>query len=104
MSLLFGSICLSDIPKEQMKKVLCKDGKERIYLNVSVVERKQPQEFNGKLYTHFISCAPKQEERKEGVNYYIGDLITYQPTIEAPSAEQIANAPSVGDDDDDCPF
>lgn len=33
MSSLFGSICLSEIPREQMKKVMCKDGKERIYLN-----------------------------------------------------------------------
>ena len=31
MSSLFGSICLSDIPREQMKKVMCKDGKERIF-------------------------------------------------------------------------
>ena len=33
--ILTGSICLSDIPREQMKKVVCKDGKERIYLNVA---------------------------------------------------------------------
>lgn len=40
--ILTGSICLSDIPREQMKKVVCKDGKERIYLNVAVIERKEP--------------------------------------------------------------
>lgn len=31
MAILSGSICLSDIPREQMKKIKCKDGVERIY-------------------------------------------------------------------------
>lgn len=67
-SLLSGSICLSDIPKSQMRKVMCKDGKERIYLNVAVITKKQPQTFTSEngvahTYTHFITCAPKKEER-----------------------------------------
>lgn len=66
--ILTGSICLSDIPREQMKKVVCKDGKERIYLNVAVIERKEPSQFG---HTHFITCAPKQEERKEGTQYIL---------------------------------
>lgn len=97
--MLLGSICLSDIPKEVMKKVMCKDGKERIFLNISVCERKTPATFGDKTYTHFISCAPKKDERKEGVNYFIGDLQTYEPQPRTPTAEQIANAPSVTDDD-----
>ena len=32
MAILSGSICLSDIPREQMKKIKCKDGVERIYV------------------------------------------------------------------------
>ncbi len=43
--ILTGSICLSDIPREQMKKVICKDGKEKIYLNVAVIERKEPSQL-----------------------------------------------------------
>ena len=39
MAILSGSICLSDIPREQMKKIKCKDGVERIYVNVAVIER-----------------------------------------------------------------
>lgn len=66
--MLTGSICLSDIPREQMKKVVCKDGKERIYLNVAVIERREPSQFG---HTHFITCAPKQEERKEGTQYIL---------------------------------
>lgn len=99
MSNLYGSICLSDIPREQMKKVMCKDGKERIYLNIFIGEKKTPSTFDGKVFTHSVSCAPKKEERKEGVNYYIGDLQTYEPQPQA-TAEQINAAPSVSDDDD----
>ena len=43
MSSLFGSICLSEIPREQMKKVMCKDGKERIFVNIFIGEKKTPQ-------------------------------------------------------------
>ena len=100
MSNLFGSICLSDIPREQMKKVMCKDGKERIFLNIFIGEKSKPQELNGRLYTHSVSCAPKKEERIDGVNYYIGDLQTYEPQPIAPTAEQIQAAPSVSQDED----
>lgn len=97
MGNLLGSICLSDIPKEQMKKVQCKDGSTRIYLNISVVERKTPSKFG---HTHFISCAPKKDERKDGVNYIIGDLKEYKPVSSTPTTEDIDKAPSVGSDDD----
>lgn len=100
MSSLFGSICLSDIPREQMKKVMCKDGKERIFLNVFIGERKEPARFGERVFTHFVSCSPKQEERREGVNYFIGDLETYNPQPSAPTPEQIASAPSVSEDYD----
>lgn len=100
MSSLFGSICLSDIPREQMKKVMCKDGVERIFVNVFIGEKKNPQEFNGRVYTHSISCAPKKEERKDGVNYYFGDLQTYAPQLITPTAEQIEQSPSVSPDED----
>lgn len=94
---LYGSICITEaIEAGQIKKVRCKDGKERIYLNIQVVEKKQPQEFDGRKYTHFVSCAPKKE-RKEGINYIIGDLQTYSenPQPATPSAEDIAQAPPV---------
>lgn len=64
MSNLFGSICLSDIPREVMKKVMCKDGKERVFLNISVGSFKEPKDFNGKKYTHYVSCAPKKQTGK----------------------------------------
>ena len=46
MSSLYGSICLSDIPRSQMKKVKTKDGKEKIYLNIFIGERKEPVTFD----------------------------------------------------------
>lgn len=45
MAILSGSICLSDIPREQMKKIKCKDGVERIYVNVAVIERREKSQF-----------------------------------------------------------
>jgi hypothetical protein len=99
MSSLYGSICLSDIPRSQMKKVKTKDGKEKIYLNIFVGERKEPVTFGDTTFTHFVSCSPKKEERIEGENYFIGDLQTYNPQPSTPTAEQISEAPSVGADD-----
>lgn len=100
MSSLFGSICLSDIPRSQMKKVKTKDGKEKIYLNIFVGERKEPATFDDRTYTHFVSCSPKKEERIEGENYFIGDLQTYNPQPSTPTAEQIEKAPSVRPEED----
>ena len=100
MSSLYGSICLIDIPRSQMKKIMCKDGKERIFLNIFVGERKEPATFGDRTYTHFVSCSPKKEERKEGENYFIGDLQTYQSQPNAPTPEQVAAAPSVSPIDD----
>ena len=109
-SLLSGSICLSDIPKSQMRKVMCKDGKERIYLNVAVITKKQPQTFTSEngvahTYTHFITCAPKKEERIDGVNYILGDLATRTFTPQSPTPEDVANAPSIAPGENpDLPF
>ena len=94
--ILTGSICLSDIPREQMKKVTCKDGKERIYLNVAVIERKEKSQFG---HTHFVTCSPKKEEQKEGIKYIIGDLKEFIPVQVSPTPEQIETAPAVQEND-----
>lgn len=105
-----GSICLSDIPKSEIKMVQCKDGVTRAFLNISVHENATPRytDENGKkrlLSDHFISCAPRKEDRKEDVNYLIGNLRTWTPSgNEMPSAEEIANAPSAEVTGTDLPF
>ena len=97
--ILTGSICLSDIPKELFKKVKCADGVERVYLNVAILERKEVSKFG---HTHVMSCSPKKEERKEGVNYFCGDFKEYVQQNNTPTPEQINDAPPV--DDNDLPF
>lgn len=100
MSSLYGSICLSDIPRSQMKKVKTKDGKEKIYLNIFIGERQEPVTFDDRTYTHFVSCSPKKEERVDGENYFIGDLQTYNPKPSIPTAEEINTSPSVKPEDE----
>jgi hypothetical protein len=100
MASYYGSICLSDIPREQIKKVMCKDGKERLFLNIFVGERREPITFGENTYTHYVSCSPKKDERKEGVNYFMGDLQTFNPQPSMPTAEQIASAQGLSDNDE----
>lgn len=93
----YGSICLSAVPKELFKKVKCKNGEERIYLNIKVVKRREPSQYG---HTHFISCEPMQkEDRKEDVNYIIGDLTERVQQNNQPSPEDINAAPTAKDDD-----
>ena len=100
--LLIGSICLSNIPKSEIKKIKCKDGQERFFLNVAVVERREASKYGD---THFITCAPKKEERKEGVSYIFGDLKVWDPQPEMPTAKEIASAPPFEQtSEDDLPF
>lgn len=91
---LYGSICLTDVPKELFKKA--ENGK--IYLNMSVFKMKQPDNYGNEWAA---SCAPKQEERKEGVNYYFGKFKEYIPK-ENPQPADINNMPPA--EDDDLPF
>jgi hypothetical protein len=67
MANLFGSICLSDIPKELI--TTAKNGKK--YLNIEVKQMRQPSQFG---HTHTVKASVKKDERQEGVNYYIGNL------------------------------
>ena len=103
MDILLGSLCLSDIPKELIKDVTLKDGTRKKYLSISVIERKEPSKFG---HTHFVSCSPKREQQREGVNYIFGDLRRYQPSpvVSPPTAEEIADAPVISDNDNDLPF
>lgn len=102
---MYGSICLSNVPKRLFKKVMCKDGKERVFLNIKVVKRKEPSKFGN---THFVSCEPKDEnDRIEGETYIFGDLTerSQQPQTQAPRPS--ASTPmsyQSNDDDSDLPF
>lgn len=93
--MIYGSICLSAVPKELFKKVVCKDGVERVFLNIKVVPRKEAGQYG---HTHFVSCEPK-EGRVDGVNYIIGDMTEYVPKPSTPTTEEIEAAQPVNDDE-----
>ena len=91
----YGSICLSDVPRRLIKEG--KDGKK--YLNINIVERKQPSEYGE---THFIAASCKKEERVEGENRFIGGC---QPFIKktSPTPEDVDAMP-VAENNDELPF
>jgi hypothetical protein len=105
MGKLFGSLCLSDIPRELIREG--KNGKK--YISIEVDERRTPSPYGD---THYVKAWCKAAERKEGVNYFIGEL---KPSkYDAPSAPaQPAPQPQVQAQDlltqpapdvDDVPF
>lgn len=91
MTKYFGSICLTDIPRECVKKA--KNGK--LYLNIEIVPRKTVS-ANGE--THFVSAWCKKDERKEDVKYIFGGVRPSEQQKQ-PTAEDINNMPTVGDDE-----
>lgn len=95
--MIYGSICLSAVPKELFKKVMCKDGEERVFLNMKIVKRKEAGQYG---HTHFASCEPK-EGKVEGQSYIFGDFKEWipNPNTESPSTEDIDAAQSAGDSD-----
>lgn len=64
---LYGSLCLTDIPKELI--TTGKNGKK--YLNIVVNKRREVSQFG---MTHYVKAHCKKEQQREGVNYYIGEL------------------------------
>lgn len=89
----FGSICLSDIPKELI--TVGKNGKK--YLSIVVNTRREIGQYG---HTHYIKAYAKKGTVASEVNLYIGEL--------KPSQQQPAQAagqtvqPTV--DNDDLPF
>lgn len=64
---LYGSICLTDIPAELI--TTAQNGKK--YLNIEVNEMKQPSQYGA---THAVKASVRKADRKDGVNYFIGNL------------------------------
>lgn len=105
---LTGSICLSDIPKELIKKA--NNGK--CYLNINIWSKKEPSTFTNtdgttRTYTHSVQCSCKKENMRTDVPksyYYIGDLETRKPfgSVSTPTPEEIDNAPAA--EASDLPF
>lgn len=93
---LYGSICLTDIDKSLI--TTAKNGKQ--YLNIELRERREPSQYG---HTHYIKQVAKADQRKDGVNYYIGDLKPSQYQQQAPQQapqQQVRQAPPVNPNDE----
>ena len=95
---------MTDIPKE----LITKGNNGKKYLNIAIFANKDGANQWGN--THYMTCAPKKEERQEGVNYIIGNLkerggesANPVDNINAPKGEETA-AQSASGSDDDLPF
>lgn len=105
MAGFYGSICLTDIPRELISTG--KNGKKYLYIEIG--ERRQPSQFGA---THYVKASVKQEQKRDGVNYYIGDLKpsrfdnggqpTQQTVTAAPAGQ--AQAFNTPDENGDLPF
>ena len=81
--------------KELFEMVDFKDGKHAL-LKVNFNERQQPDEHGN---THYLQAACKKADRKEGVNYYIGN--SFKPSQSSSAAPEKAAEPV---NDSDLPF
>lgn len=100
---LIGSIDLTKVPKRLFKKVTLKNGETHIFLNVGLWERREPQTFGERTYTHSLKCSVPKEEIVEGENLYIGDFAELKPREpQVPTPEQVQTAPEA--DPNDLPF
>ena len=98
-----GSIDLTRVPKRCFKEVTLRNGEKHIFLNVGLWERREPQTFGDRTYTHSLKCSMPKEEVKEGENLYIGDFAELKPREpQTPTLEQIESASSA--DPNDLPF
>lgn len=92
MALKFtGSICLDTIPAECIKR----GDNGHLYVQIAIIENDKPIVKNGEVVSdHFISCAPKKEERKEGAKYIFGNIRTWKERDSIPTAQSISDMPS----------
>ena len=97
-NLILGSICLSDIPKDEHIKI-GKDSKK--YLNICITERRKPDKYGN---THTIYVSQDKEEREAKANKcYIGSGRAYNPQPAAATPEAVDQMPPA-DVVDDLPF
>jgi len=91
---MYGSICISDVPRELLKKA--DNGK--VYLNIAVSKRREPSQFGD---THNVIASVPADKRKEGDKpLYIGNMREHVPQVV--STQDVENMPSA--EDTDLPF
>lgn len=88
------SICVSDIPKEQIK--IAKNGKK--YMNITVAERREIDQYDN---THTVFMSQTKEDREAKIDRtYIGSgkAINFAPVAVTP--ESVERMPPVSEIDD----
>lgn len=94
MSLINVSICLSDLPKENIK--VGKDGKK--YINLVCASRKKVSQY-GETHVVYVSQTKEEREAKKETQF-VGVGKEYIPKSTAESVEDMP----VSDNNDDLPF
>lgn len=87
----YGSICLSDIPKELI--TTAKNGKK--YLNVVVNQRREVGQYG---HTHYIKAYAKKGTVSPDTNLYIGELKPSEYQESQAAQSRPATAPNTNDD------
>lgn len=93
----YGSLCLSDIPKELI--TTAKNGKK--YLNIVVNERRQTGQYG---HTHYIKAYTKKGTVPPETNLYIGELKPSEHSAEQAQQQARTRTPPPPPPDDDLPF
>lgn len=95
-----ASICVSNIPKEAIKRA--ENGK--MYISIVIAQSNEPDAFGN---THYIYMSQSREEREaKAKRTYIGNGKAYQPQTTAPvTAEQVNDMPTISQEEaDGLPF
>lgn len=91
------SICLTDLPKEKMKKAA--NGK--IYINLVAGEKREPDQYGQDVYVAIDQS--KEEREAKALRVYVGGGWTVKPTA-GPSPDQINDMPPADLMHDDLPY
>jgi len=91
------SICLTDLPKEKMKKA--NNGK--IYINLVAGEKREPDQYGQDVY---VAVDQSKEEREaKATRVYVGGGWKVKPTAGV-SPDQVNDIPPAPITEDDLPF
>ena len=88
------SICLSDIPREKLRKAT--NGK--IYVNLIVAERREPDQFGNDLTVYVDQSKEEREAKAERV--YVGAGRNYTFTQTPVTPEAVDQLPGLNANDD----
>lgn len=91
------SICLSDLPKEKMKK----PSNGKIYITIVVADKREKDQY-GHDATAWVDQTKEEREAKTPIIYIgNGNKVVFNNAV---SEQEIANAPAANPVEDDLPF